>query len=462
MLQTILVLDPTRGSLRDLEAAFRAELTGGCSVETVSSGKELTLRLRGNGSQQLVVVHEQLGDGTFAGSQLIARIRKAQKDVPIVVVAEQGNVDSAGRAIQAGATDFLVLGDRLQQRIATLLGKLQGFYEVIDRNRLLDEQNARLRDELQSRIQIVGQSPQIKRLIDVIRRVAQVPRPVLIVGERGTGKELVARAIHAAGKSASKPMIVVNCAAFGDALLESELFGHEKGAFTGADTRRIGKFELADGGTLFLDEIGHMSLAFQQKILRVVEYGTFTRVGGTSEIRTTARMIAATNCDLETRIREGRFLADLRDRLAFETIEVQPLRRRRSDVEILARHFLEQFAQEIPGFAGKSLSRSTIAALRRYDFPGNVRELKNIIERAAYRDTGSEIMPDDLGIVAAAGGHPDRGTFEQRIDTFRRKLISDAMTEAKSNQAEAARILGLSYHQFRYFFKKYVSPHSNS
>src|SRR6185436_1695854 len=193
--------------------------------------------------------------------------------------------ERAARAIAAGANDFLVTGEQLRERIATLLGKMRGLFEAIDRNRTLDEQNARLRESIQARFQIVGESPQIKKMIDQVQRVARVPRPLLITGERGTGKELVARAIHFTGGPATRPIVSVHCAAFNDALLESELFGHEKGAFTGADAFRQGKFEQADGGTLFLDEIGNMSSSFQRKILRVVEYGTFTRVGGTKEIK---------------------------------------------------------------------------------------------------------------------------------------------------------------------------------
>ena len=307
-----------------------------------------------------------------SGLELVDRLRRVAEDVAVVVVARHGNVDRAARAIEAGAADFLVLGERLRQRIATLLGKLRKLFEVVDRKRLLDQDNVQLREAIQARLQIVGRSPQMRVLLEKVRRVAGVPRPVLIVGERGTGKELVARAIHFAAASSSRPIVTVNCAAFSDTLLESELFGHERGAFTGADATRYGKFEQADGGTLFLDEIGNMSLPFQEKILRVVEYGTFSRVGGTTELTTAARIIAATNRDLQERIRGGQFLADLYDRLAFETIEVPPLREREGDVEVLARYFLDQFALETPAFGGKTLSRAGLDVLQAYPFPGNV------------------------------------------------------------------------------------------
>jgi transcriptional regulator with GAF, ATPase, and Fis domain len=276
------------------------------------------------------------------------------------------------------------------------------------------------------------------------------------VGERGTGKELVARAIHFSGGASTRPIVTVNCAAFNDALLESELFGHEKGAFTGADAMRCGKFEQADGGTLFLDEIGNMSLPFQEKILRVVEYGTFTRVGGHTERTTSSRIIAATNRDIKKMISDGDFLPDLHDRLAFETINVPPLREREGDIEVLARHFLDQFALETPAFGGKELASSALEAMKSYRFPGNVRELKNLIERAAYHDKTSEITPEDLSLPPNEDSATHGGSFHERVERFSRRLIEESLRNAGGNQAQAARDLGLSYHQFRYYHKKCV------
>jgi transcriptional regulator with GAF, ATPase, and Fis domain len=354
-----------------------------------------------------------------------------------------------------GATDFLVSGDRLPERIATLLGKLRGLYEAIDRNRLLAERNAQLRDAIQARFEIVGESPQVRAMVEQIRRVAAVPRSLLILGERGTGKELVARAIHFIGKSRAKPIVTVNCAAFSDSLLESELFGHERGAFTGADATRHGKFEQADGGTLFLDEIGNMSLTFQQKILRVVEYGTYTRVGGMHELKSTARIIAATNCDLPAMIRQGNFLPDLYDRLAFEVIGVPPLRERQGDIEVLTHHFATQFEREVPAFRGKRFSKAAMRDLNSYPFPGNIRELKNVIERAVYRDTTAEITPADLGLQSPEQSRRKYGTYQEQLTAFAQELIETALQQAGNNQAEAARRLGLTYHQFRHYYRKY-------
>ncbi len=461
MLQRVLILESPHRDLQSLQRAFASEAGRSCDVDVVPSLDELTTRLADDPSQSLVVVHNESVEpaGRVLGS--ISRIHEIDKHIPVVVTSDQGDVDSAARAIEAGAVDFLVQGRRLEDRISTLLGKLRGLFDVVNRNRLLDEQNASLREAIQAKSQLVGESPQVKSLIDQIRRVAALPRPLLIVGERGTGKELVAHAIHLSAGDSSRPMIAVNCAAFSDALLESELFGHEKGAFTGAEGLRRGKFELADSGTLFLDEIANMSPAFQQKILRVVEYGTFARVGGTQELKTSARIIGATNCDLEKKIEDGEFIRDLYDRLAFEVIAVPPLRERSGDIELLAHHILHQFAREIPTFKGKSLTRAAISALNRYAFPGNVRELKSIIERAACRATTDEITPEDIGMLRTDEAATTGGTFQDKVTAFSKSLIADAMRQSTGNQAQAARLLGLSYHQFRYYYKKYSGHSSN-
>lgn len=433
--------------------AFRNVVGRACEVTSVDAVDDLLAAVRVHDDRRLIVLPQQLA----ASASLISRVREFDEDVPIVVVARHGDVAAASQAVEMGATDFLVAGDRLPERLATLLGKLRSLYDAIDKNRLLAERNAQLRDSIQARFEIVGQSPEVRAMVEQIRRVAEVPRPLLILGERGTGKELVARAIHFIGTSASKPIITVNCAAFSDSLLESELFGHEKGAFTGADATRRGKFEQADGGTLFLDEIGNMPLTFQQKILRVVEYGTYTRVGGMREMETTARIIAATNCDLQEMIELDKFLPDLYDRLSFDEIRVPSLRERQGDIEVLVHHFATQFEREVPAFRGKRFSAAAIKELNRYPFPGNIRELKNVIERAVYRDTTAEITPADLGLrsVTMLGGK--NGTYEEQLTALARELIEDALQQSNHNQAEAARQLGLTYHQFRHYYRKYFS-----
>ena len=451
----ILILDPPGGELSELSRVFKTVAGKGCDVEVVSRADQVVGNLRSGSICDLVVVDYFLGDGERGGLDVLTDVRGIDSELPIVAVAEKGDVESAANAIRSGATDFLVRGRDLQERVSTLLGKVRKLFRLIRQNRLLDQQNQRLLEAGEPRYQTVGESPQILEVLDRVQRVAQVPRPVLVVGERGTGKELIARAIHVAASPAGRPMVAVNCAALPETLLEGELFGHEKGAFTGADTAMPGKFEQANDGTLFLDEIANMSLSCQQKILRVVEYGSFTRVGGTAEIQTNTRIIAATNADLKQKMLAGEFLQDLYDRLAFEVIQVPALRDRRGDTDVLAQHFLNQFAQEIPAFGGKRLAESALRMLRRYDFPGNVRELKNIIERAAYRDVTNEITPEDIGMLSEAETEPLDGDFNQRVEAYKRKLILDAFSQANGNQAEAARQLGLSYHQYRYFYGKY-------
>ncbi len=456
MLECVYILDPPDHAVDDLRRAFDSLLPDQCELALFTDSTALIDRLRKDHRLSLVVVHAERGDGMRPGEEIISSLRGLAPDLPIVAVADHGDVRSAADVIAAGANDFLVRGDQLEARASTLLAKMQGLLEAIERARTLDERNSQLEETIQARFHIVGESPQIQELLNQVKQVARVPRPVLILGERGTGKELVARAIHFAAQGPSQPIVTVNCAAFSNALLESELFGHERGAFTGADETRHGKFEQANGGTLFLDEISHMSRPFQQKILRVVEYGTFTRVGGHREQKASVRIIGATNVDLKAKIKGGEFLSDLYDRLSFEVIRVPALRDRVGDVEVLARHFLNQFALEIPTFRGKSLARSAVEGLHNYSFPGNVRELKNIIERAAYRDTTNEITPEDIGMLPEHRQAEGDGSFKQRVDTFCRELIADAMQKSDGNQAQAARLLGLTYHQFRHYRSKYL------
>ncbi len=341
------------------------------------------------------------------------------------------------------------------------------------------------------RAEPLGESEAFIEFNEQLSRVAKVERPVLIAGERGTGKELAVHRLHYLSGRWQGPLVALNCAALSPSVLESELFGHEAGAFTGAMRRRQGRFEAAEGGTLFLDEIGLIPVQVQEKILRVVEYREFERVGGSEPVRVDVRIVGATNANLPAMAREGRFKADLLDRLSFEVLYLPPLRRRREDILLLARHFLARMAMEL-GREPPELSARAERQLEAHAWPGNIRELKNAVERAVYRCTGTvikEIDFDPFGRVewggatadsAAASQSPDsapasdRGgspaapaptvpTFtpgggESLADALRRfelHALREALEAARYHQGEAAKRLGLTYHQFRGLFRKY-------
>ena len=338
-------------------------------------------------------------------------------------------------------------------------------------------------------VQLLGESPAFLSMLEHVSRAAPLAKPVLVVGERGTGKELIASRLHYLSERWDKPLVKVNCAALTESLLESELFGHEAGAFTGATRTHIGRFEQADGGTLVLDELGTIPLRMQEKILRTIEYGEFQRVGGTKTLKTDVRVVGATNADLPRLAAEGRFRADLMDRLAFDVIHVPPLRARPEDIPTLAYHFAVNVTSELkrdffPGFSAKAT-----AELLAYDWPGNVRELKNTVERSVYRAANPEEPLEEIifdpfespfgplrelvPTAARAGPEPparvgDRPArpngngdgrwpidFRRAVAEFERETLEQALERSKYKQTVAARLLGLSYHQLRGLLKKH-------
>jgi DNA-binding NtrC family response regulator len=442
-----MLLDDPPGVLAELEQAF-VNVLGASQAEVQLTSDVGAIRDSARREAVDLIVIDEAAERAH---QLLQKLRRDAPDVVLVAVAAKGDVERARAAIAAGANDFLVRGPELDKRVDTVVTKLRRLLELHRKNRELLETYRTIWNK--SGISLIGDATATRALLEAIRQAAKVPRPVLVVGERGTGKELVARAIHAANGT-DHPFVIVNCGGVTDSLLENELFGHERGAFTGADRGQPGKFELARGGTLFLDEIGHMSAAFQRAILRVVEYGTFTRVGGTREVKAEVRIIAATNVDLKERIKREEFLPDLYDRLAFHVINVPPLRERKSDIRILAQHFLEHFMKEVPDFAGKRITDEAMQLLCDYRFPGNVRELKSIIERAVFRDQTDELTPVDLAFDRD-NDSIGSGSFKERVEAYERQLIAQAYEQSGGNQAEAARALGLSYHQFRYYFQKH-------
>jgi psp operon transcriptional activator len=325
-------------------------------------------------------------------------------------------------------------------------------------------------------MEALGQSEAFLEFEERLSRVAPVNRPVLLIGERGTGKELAARRLHFLSDKWKGPLVALNCSALTPSLIESELFGYERGAFTGAERRRAGRFETADGGTLFLDEIGNIPMEVQEKVLRVVEYGIFERVGGTENVEVDVRIIAATNADLMALAGEGQFKQDLLDRLSFEVLFLPPLRERKEDILLLANHFAARMAFELERGEIPRFSDEAIAALERYSWPGNIRELKNLVERAVYRSDAaliSDIVFDPFRspheghrppeeesqtIEAAASSAEDLmgKPLKEAVRGLEILLLKEALERTRYNQRKAARALGLTYHQFRGLYRKYL------
>lgn len=300
----------------------------------------------------------------------------------------------------------------------------------------------------------VGTSETFRKTMQQAAVYAKINRPILVRGERGTGKELIARYIHAESGRMHHPYVVVNCAAFQEDLIISEMFGREKGAYTGAVDAQPGKLELADRGTLFLDEVANMNRTVQEKLLRVIEYQTFERLGGTRPIEVDVRIIAATNADLGKMMERGEFLRDLYDRLSFAELELPPLRKRREDIPALIDFFINQLHQEIPNLERKHFTASAMTELQAYHWPGNIRQLKNTIERLYFYDEDGIIHASELPLEMTSVD-PIRGNFYEKVRAYEKNLLLNALKDADGNQRAAAEALGMTYDQFRHFYRKY-------
>lgn len=420
---------------------------------------EAALRELEDGSEaaELVVLDLDLGPGRRNGMEILSDLRALDPGLPVIILTGKGTIDDAVRAMRLGATDFIEKDPRLGERLDLQMEKLDRLLQVRRDNRRLQQQNQLLRERA-GLGEMVGAQGGLRRVVEKIQALADIPRPVLIVGERGSGKELVAAALHDASMRHKGPFVTVNCAALPESLVEAELFGHEKGAFTDARQARPGRFELADGGTLFLDEVGNMPLPVQQKILRAIEYQRFERVRGSRPVAVDVRVTAATNANLEEEMQAGRFRRDLYDRLAFDTIRVPPLRERREDIPDLCRHFIRRFRREVAGVRCRDISDEALARLGELPFAGNVRELKNLIERAAYRCSTGTIRPSDLDLDEQTGGPgvpAAAGAFHDQVAAFERQQLTQALRQAGDNMATAARALGLGYDQMRRLVKKH-------
>jgi len=387
----------------------------------------------------------------MSGVELLKAIRALNPEAAVIVMTAYGSIETAVIAIKEGASDYLTKPLNLDE----LLHRIES---VKERNRLLKE-NRDLREALQERSRIegiIGESGHMQEVLSLVRRVAPSEATVLIRGESGTGKELIAQAIHYASPRASRTLVRLNCAALPETLLESELFGHEKGAFTGAYAMRKGRFEVANGGSLFLDEIGDLPLHLQAKLLRVLQEKEFERVGSSHPIPVDVRILAATHRDLEKLIQQGQFREDLYYRLNVVTVVLPPLRERRQDIPPLLDHLVKKFAEKndktIKGFTQEARD-----ALLRYDYPGNVRELENIVERATVITRDEVIGRSDLPLtVQATEKVDDRGTnMTAVVEGLERKMIKDALAQSDGVQTRAAEKLGMTERALRYKLKKY-------
>jgi len=409
----------------------------GFSIECATDGQTGIERFK-HGHFDVVLTDIQMS-GT-SGMTVIREVKALDPEAIVLVVTAYGTIDNAVEAVKAGAVDYITKPfsrEELRFRIERAL-----------KVRRLQEENMALRMERDAHLGfegIIGNSAAMKELFRMARKVATSEATVLILGESGTGKELIAKAIHCASPRCDGPFIPVNCGAMPDTLLESELFGHEKGAFTGAIARKLGRFELADKGTIFLDEIGDMPPALQVKLLRVLQDRRFERVGGTKTIEVDVRIIAATNQNLERLMEEGKFREDLYYRLNVITIFVPPLRERPEDIPLLAEHFLRKYRTEtnkrITGF-----SQETMDILMSYNWPGNVRELENAVEHAVVLAKSQIIQPDDLpfNLKSHEPEVPARiTTLEEAQKEFKKRLIMRVLQQTGGNRTKAARILNI-------------------
>jgi len=374
------------------------------------------------------------------GLSILEKIRKGGSDTAVIMISGHGSIDIAVKATKLGAYDFMEKPLSLE-RVITIVNNAMDTVKLRRENRILKRDGA-VEDEM------IGNSPALVEVRETIERSAGTNARVFITGENGTGKELVARAIYRRSKRADKPFIKVNCAAIPEDLIESELFGHEKGSFTGAVGRRIGKFESAHMGTIFLDEICDMSMSAQAKVLRVLQEQTFERVGGNETISVDVRVIAATNIDVKRAIEEGRFREDLYFRLNVIPIVVPPLRERPDDISLLVSYFLDKFSRE-HGLAEKSMSGDAMEFLRGYGWPGNVRELKNLMERISIMIPKEEVTVSDLSKYVDSGEDDDNqyvkegSSLKEAKEQFEKQLIIKLLKENDKNVSAAAKALGI-------------------
>jgi two-component system response regulator PilR (NtrC family) len=452
---SILVCDDMRAICGVLEIALRKESH---RVETVTSGSEAKRKLDSNIYD---VVVSDIKMPQTDGIEVLRHARRVSPETAVILITAIEDYEAAVQAVKAGAFDYIHKGPHLIEEVVIAINRALESVELRRQN-FAFRRDAGIHNSLEN---IVGASSAMDKLKQTIRTVASSASTVVIQGESGTGKELVARAIHACSPRAAEPFVSINCGAFPETLLESELFGYVKGAFTGATQNKAGLFEVASRGTVFLDEISEMSLAMQVKLLRVLQERVIRPVGGTAEIAIDVRLIAATNNDLDRMVADGVFREDLYYRISVIPIEVPPLRDRREDIPLLANHFLKKYVAA----SGKSIVRMaspSLHELQGYDWPGNVRQLENTIERAVAMESSDELnveLPAERSKirVATASGNgsipiPAEGLdMERYVADLERTMLQTALRQSGGVQTRAAELLRLSYRSFRHLAKKY-------
>lgn len=444
---SILIIDDEKPQREGLGGYFRKK---GYSVYLAESGSKGLEIIREN---QIDIVLTDYKMPDLSGIDTLTGIKKINPDIEVIVMTAYGSVEIAVEAMKYGALNYLLKPVNLDE--------LDIILERALLHRQIITENIKLKQELSTKYNfenIVYQSKALGEALNIAGRVAKSDAPVLIRGESGTGKELFAKAIHFASDRKDKPFVTVNCAALPETLLESEMFGYEKGAFTGADQKRIGRFEEAKDGTIFIDEIGDIPLMMQVKLLRVLQSGEFSRLGTNQVIKTNARIITATNRNLEEMISGNLFREDFYYRINVVTINIPPLRQRKEDIPLLADYFISKF-----GCKGKSFTKEAYDLIMKYDFPGNIRELENTIQRSCVLARGDVITSADLppqmrgmnSEVFNSGFIPEVSDLNEQLALFEKAIIVKALNETSGNQSRAAKLLNISERNFRYKLEKY-------
>ena len=428
----VLIVDDDAPARRLLQVRLRAL---GCEVAMAGDGQEAMIEIEKH-EPALMLLDLQMPK--MGGIEVLRRLRSAGTVFPVVVITAHGSIESAVEAMREGAYDFIT--KPLDANHFDIVVRKALEREILKRRWELLAEETDNRHRL-----IIGASKPMAEAVDTARKAAVSNATVLLLGESGTGKEILARAIHHWSERRSQPFVAINCVGLSKELLESELFGHEKGAFTGADQLKKGKMELANGGTVFLDEIGDMSAELQTKLLRFLQEREFDRVGGRAPIRVNVRIVAATNRDLEKAVKENRFREDLYHRLNVIPVILPPLRERKADIAPLAEYFLRRYAAESKK-QFTEVAEDALATLSAFHWPGNVRELANVIERAVVLGGGSTLTVNDLPsriVAAAPAAQNDKRTYREAMESTRRTLVAQALSQTNGNRAAAAKALGL-------------------